>query len=123
MHRCVVFNFGEFKSRKCSISFSRDYARKGQKNKKALKFKAFRGYIFFIALFWLRRWDFSLPSKVAYLLLWGIADTHTTTASRLSLRAGRRRVSFCAQCIALLQNSHFGRHRLQKRRTVAFLLH
>ena len=26
----------------------------GQKNKKALKIKAFRGYIFFIALFWLR---------------------------------------------------------------------
>jgi len=56
MHNRTVFNFGEFKSCKCSISFSRDYARKGQKNKKALKFKAFLGYIFFIALFWLRGW-------------------------------------------------------------------
>ena len=53
MHKRVVFNFGKFKSRKCLISFSRDYVRKGEKNKKALKIKAFRGYIFFIALFWL----------------------------------------------------------------------
>ncbi len=37
MHKRVVFNFGEFKSCKGSISFSRDYARKGQKNKKSLE--------------------------------------------------------------------------------------
>lgn len=47
----AVFNFGEFKSRKCSISFSRDYWRKGQKNKKTLKIKAFCGYIFFYSPF------------------------------------------------------------------------
>ena len=42
MHNGVVFNFGEFKSRKCFIiSISRDYARKGQKNKKALKNQGF----------------------------------------------------------------------------------
>ena len=53
----------------------------------------------------------------------GVPDgSERFTTSGLSLRASRRRVSFCAQCIALLQNSHFGRHRLQKRRTVAFLL-
>ena len=45
------------------------------------------------------------------------------TASGLSLRAGRRRVSFCSQGTALLQNSHFGRHRLQKQSTGLFLLH
>jgi hypothetical protein len=28
------------------MSFSRDYARRGQKKQKALKIKAFRGYIF-----------------------------------------------------------------------------
>ena len=33
MHQRVVFNFGEFKSRKCSISFSRGYMIKGQKSK------------------------------------------------------------------------------------------
>ena len=55
MHKRVVFNLGKFKSRKCSISFSRDYTSQGEKNKKALKIKAFRGYIFFIALIWLRR--------------------------------------------------------------------
>ena len=65
MHKIVVFNFGKFKSRKCSISFSRDYARKGQENKKALKIKAFRGYIFFIAFFGLRRWDlFALSRRI-----------------------------------------------------------
>ena len=41
MHKIVVFNLGKFKSRKCSISFSRDYARKEQKNKKALKNQGF----------------------------------------------------------------------------------
>ena len=53
MHNRIIFNFGEFKSRKCSISFSRDYANQGQENKKALKIKVFRGYIFFIAIVWL----------------------------------------------------------------------
>lgn len=39
---------GKFKSRKCLISFSRDYARKGQKNKKALKNQGFsRLYLFY----------------------------------------------------------------------------
>ena len=57
MHKVVVFSFGKFKSRKCLISISRDYGRKGEKNKKALKIKAFRGYIFFIALVWLRGGD------------------------------------------------------------------
>ena len=48
MHNRTVFNFGEFKSRKCSISFFRDYARKGQKNKKALKNQGFsRLYLFY----------------------------------------------------------------------------
>ena len=48
MHKRVVFNFGKFKSRKCSISFSRDYVRKGQKNKKALKNQGFsRLYLFY----------------------------------------------------------------------------
>ena len=48
MHKWVVFNLGEFKSRKCSISFSRDYVRKGQKNKKALKNQGFsRLYLFY----------------------------------------------------------------------------
>ena len=47
MHK-VVFIFGEFKSRKCSISLSRDYARKGQKNKKALKNQGFSWlYLFY----------------------------------------------------------------------------
>ena len=41
MHERVVFNLGKFKSRKCLISFSRDYVRKGQKNKKALKNQGF----------------------------------------------------------------------------------
>ena len=53
----VVFNFGEFKSRKCLISFSRDYVRKGEKNKKALKNQGFSWlYLFyiFIALIGLR---------------------------------------------------------------------
>ena len=59
----VVLNFGKFKSRKCSISFSRDYACQGQKNKKTLKIKAFRGYIFFIALFGLRGWDLFAHSR------------------------------------------------------------
>ena len=37
MHKVVVFNFGELKSRKCFIiSFSRDYVRKAQKTKKPL---------------------------------------------------------------------------------------
>ena len=63
MHKRAVFNFGKFKSRQCSIYFSRDYARKGEKNKKALKIKAFRGYIFFIAFFWLRRWDLNLTTS------------------------------------------------------------
>ena len=63
MHKRVVFNFGKFKSRKCSISFSRDYACQGQKNKKALKIKAFRGYIFFIALIWLRDGIFHCPPQ------------------------------------------------------------
>ena len=48
MHERVVFNFGEFKSRKCLISFSRDYVRKGQKNKKALKNQGFSWlYLFY----------------------------------------------------------------------------
>lgn len=48
MHNITVFNFGEFKSRKCSISFSRDYARKGKKNKKALKDQGFSWlYLFY----------------------------------------------------------------------------
>ena len=48
MHNRTVFNFGEFKPRKCSISFSRDYARKGQKNKKALKNQDFSWlYLFY----------------------------------------------------------------------------
>ena len=48
MHKRVVFNFGKFKSRKCSISLSRDYARKGEKNKKALIFQGFsRLYLFY----------------------------------------------------------------------------
>ena len=48
MHNITVFNFGEFKSRKCSISFSRDYARKGQKNKKTLKNQGFSWlYLFY----------------------------------------------------------------------------
>jgi hypothetical protein len=50
-----VYILPEFKSRKCSISFSRDYTSQGQKNKKALKIKAFRGYIFFIAIFMIKR--------------------------------------------------------------------
>ena len=41
MHKVVVFSFGKFKSRKCLISFSRDYVRNGQKNKKALKNQGF----------------------------------------------------------------------------------
>ena len=42
MHNGVVFNFGEFKSRKCFIiSISRDYTSQGQKNKKALKNQGF----------------------------------------------------------------------------------
>ena len=57
MHKVVVFSFGKFKSRKCLISFSHDYVRKGERNKKTLKIKAFRGYIFFMALTWVRRWD------------------------------------------------------------------
>ena len=41
MHSRIAFNFGKFKSRKCSISFSCDYVRKEQKNKKALKNQGF----------------------------------------------------------------------------------
>ena len=48
MHKRAVFNFGKLKSRKYSISFSRDYARKEQKNKKALKNQGFsRLYLFY----------------------------------------------------------------------------
>jgi len=48
MHKRVVFNLGKFKSRKCSISFSCDYVRKEQKNKKALKNQGFsRLYLFY----------------------------------------------------------------------------
>ena len=48
MHKRVVLNFEKFKSRKCSISFSRDYARKGQENKKALKNQGFSWlYLFY----------------------------------------------------------------------------
>ena len=57
----------EFKSRKCSISFSRDYTSQGKKNKKALKIKAFRGYIFFIALIWLRLWDLPPAAFTLYI--------------------------------------------------------
>ena len=66
MHKVVVFNFGELKSRKCFIiSISRDYSKKGQKNKKALKIKAFLGYIFFIALFWVTGVGFERPTRIA----------------------------------------------------------
>ena len=48
MHERAVFNFGKFKSRKCLISFSRDYVRKGEKNKKALKNQGFSWlYLFY----------------------------------------------------------------------------
>ena len=48
MHKRIALNFGKFKSRKCSISFSRDYARKGQKNKKAVKNQGFSWlYLFY----------------------------------------------------------------------------
>ena len=48
MHKRVVLNFEKFKSRKCLISFSRDYVRKGEKNKKALKNQGFsRLYLFY----------------------------------------------------------------------------
>ena len=52
MHKVVVFNLGKLKSRKSFIiSISRDRVRKEEKTKKPWKIKAFRGYIFFIALF------------------------------------------------------------------------
>ena len=63
MHKVVVFNFGELKFRKCFIiSFSRDYACQGQK-KKALKIKAFRGYIFFRALVMVAEVGFERPTR------------------------------------------------------------
>ena len=51
MHQRVVFNFGKFKSCKCLISFSRNYARKGRKNKKALKNQGFSWLYLFYSLF------------------------------------------------------------------------
>ena len=48
MHKRVVLNLGKFKSRKRLIYFSRDYARKRQKNKKALKNQGFSWlYLFY----------------------------------------------------------------------------
>ena len=61
MHKRAVFNFGEFKSRKCfTISFSRDYSGKWWKNKKALKNQGFSWLYLFYSPFWLRGWDLNL---------------------------------------------------------------
>ena len=52
MHKVVVFNFGELKSRKCLIiSFSRDYVRKAQKTKKPKNSRLFVAISFLYPLF------------------------------------------------------------------------
>ena len=76
------------------------YEKWEQKSPEALRHLFFWVGIQIGCITWLRRWDFSLPSPVAYvakrsvpllwrrnyklllqlLALWGIADTHTTTS-------------------------------------------
>ena len=63
MHKRVIFNLGSSNPVSVQYLFLVTMREKGRKTKKALIFKAFRGYIFFIALFWVRRWDFSLPTR------------------------------------------------------------
>ena len=94
MHKRAVFNFLEFKSRKCSISFSRDYTSQGQKNKKALKITTFRGSC--IVVF--RCLDASLTLGSAHSLLYAVNRCEKDTQSfslrlqviRPTIRAARR---------------------------------
>ena len=46
----------KFKSRKCLISFSRDYTSQGEKNKKALKNQGFSWLYLFYSPFWGCEW-------------------------------------------------------------------
>ena len=97
MHKRVVFNLGKFKSRKCSISFSRDYTSQGEKNKKALKNQGFSRLYLFYSPF--------LVAEVGFFI-----------ALHQIIVVARRNHRLLLQLLDLAVSAS------QKRRTVAFLL-